>query len=68
MKHMSIADIERQKKKIEWRERCFENMVEAGHADEKTGACETIEDCDECASCGRGTKGGYGGGCDRDEA
>lgn len=67
---MSIADTERRKKTLEWRARCFENMVKAGRADEKTGECETLEDCDECAACGRGTKGpgGCDGGCDRDEA
>lgn len=65
---MSVADIERRKRAIALREWCFKQMLRAGYADEKTGICETIEDCDECVKCRYGAavdeylKGGVGNG------
>ena len=55
---MSVADIERSKQRIAWLDRCFDRMVKAGRADDRTGECETIEGCDECVACGRMGKPG----------
>lgn len=65
---MSVADIERRKRDIALRERCFKQMLRAGRADKKTEICETIEGCGECVKCKYGAvvdeylKGGAGNG------
>ncbi len=47
---MSVADIERQKERIEATEACFRKAVAAGIAFEDEGICLGVDE-EECSAC-----------------
>ena len=53
---MGLADTERRKRDLDRRERCFQNMLNAGRADGETRECETVVgesfvDNSDCYKC-----------------